>query len=259
MPFLPRLPITRYICDLLMGIAAVAVVATSVEEVYVHICRRKAERVLHAVRQLQVGKSTFEDARAVMIHNGGTVWPHEHSDCSPAHCSFVIVLKHHSLLLPGDVDFPPRLGLQARDGGPGVEVDAGVVTSVTYEADVRGSGGWLLVYELFDINAFPKGPIGKIGRRPYSVRSTNITTEGGGGGLMTTLTSQANAEERNHAFEFNFDCLTKFGGCTSLCQLAPGTFADYVKQTGHMPRREELDPNCARFKPLAAEPDSKHP
>ena len=33
MPFLPRLPITRFICYLLMGLAAVAVLAISVEEV----------------------------------------------------------------------------------------------------------------------------------------------------------------------------------------------------------------------------------
>jgi len=48
--------------------------------------------------------------------------------------------------------------------------------------------------------------------------------------------------------------------CTSLCQLAPAAFADYVKQTGWMPWLKEHDPNCAKFKRLAANPDdTKHP
>jgi len=51
-----------------------------------------------------------------------------------------------------------------------------------------------------------------------------------------------------------------WGGCSSRCQFAPAAFADYVKEAGRMPWPEELDPNCAKFKPPSANPDNtRHP
>ena len=247
-----------------MGVAAVAVLAISIEEVYAHICRRRAERVLHDVRQLQVGKSTFEDARAVVLRNRGGVSPYDHRGCSTAHCTFEVVLKHYPILLEvwGQesllLHVLPRLGLQVWEGGGDVRVDAGIVTCVTYGVLVRGSGGWLLGHEAEEFKAVPKYLQDRTGQRSYFVRWANITTPGGGEGIISTVTLQANPKERNVAADF--DCLTRLGGCTSLCQIAPAAFADYVKQTGRMPWLEEHDPNCGKFKPLAASPDdTKHP
>ena len=76
-----------------------------------------------------------------------------------------------------------------------------------------------------------------------------ITTVGGGEGIQSILTGQANTEERNRAYDFDFDCLTRPGGSTSLCQIAPFAFADFLKETGGMPYLDEHDPHCAKFKP----------
>ena len=83
----------------------------------------------------------------------------------------------------------------------------------------------------------------------------NITTVGGGEGIESTLTPQASAEERKRAYDSDFDCLTKLGGCTSLCLFAPLAFADLVTQEHRMPYADEQDPHCDRFKALLGNPN----
>jgi hypothetical protein len=104
--------------------------------------------------------------------------------------------------------------------------------------------------------AVPKYLQDRMGQHAYYLDWFNITTEGGGEGIECRLTPQAKGEERNRAYDFDFGCLTRWGGCTSLCQLAPAAFADYVKRTGSMPWLDQHDPNCAKFKPLETKPNS---
>jgi hypothetical protein len=255
-----------------MGLAAIAVLAILVQEVSARIYRGRAERLLHDIRQLQVGRSTFEDARAVIVRNGGGVSPYDHTPCSPAHCTFDVALRHYPFFAEHWARFLslemlyhvlrmfPPLGLQDGWGGGAVRVEQGMVTSLAYAAFVRGAGGWVMGRNIVEGEALPKYLQDHFGKRAYYLDWFNITTEGGGEGIESRLTPQANAEERKRAYDFDFDCLTKLGGCTSFCQLAPAAFADYVKQTGRMPWLDEHDPNCAKLKPLAVNPDdAKHP
>ena len=271
MPFLPRLPITRFVCYLLVGLAVVAVLAITVEEVSAHIYRQRAERLLHDVRQLQVGKSTFEDARALIVGHGGGVSPYDHSGCSPTHCTCEVALKHYPFFIEVWARFLnvemlcqmlrvfPALGLQDWWGGANVRVDGGVVTHVWYGVFVRGSGGWVLGHTIDEFKVMPEYLRDRMRQRSYAVGWFNITTEGGGEGVSSTLAHEASAEERERAYGLDFGCLTRRGGCTSLCQLAPTAFADFLKEN-EMPWLDEHDPNCARFKPLVANPNNAaHP
>jgi hypothetical protein len=255
-----------------MGLAAVAVLAISVEEVSNRIYRRRAERLLQDIRQLRVGKSTFENARALILRYHGGVSPYDHAPCSPAHCTFEVALKHYPFFIEHWGQFLnsetgyrllrmlPHLGLQDGDCGADVRVDRGIVTHLDCGVYVRGSGGWVLGRRIVEDETAPKYILDRMADRAYYLRYSNITTAGGGEAIETDLTPQANADERKRACDLDFGCLTKRGGCTSLCQLAPAAFADYVKQTGWMPRLDERDPNCAKFMPPAANPDNaKHP
>jgi hypothetical protein len=255
-----------------MGLAAVAVLAISAEEVSTRIYRRRAERLLYDLRQLQVGKSTFEDARAVIMRHAGGVSPFDHSGCGPAHCTFVVGVEHFPFRMEAwgrhlniEAEYYalralPPLGLQDWESGGDVRIDGGIVTHIGYRVVVRGSGGWVLGYFAVEDRAAARHLPDLMVERPYFVHWFNITTVGGGEGIESSLTPQASTEERNRAYNFNFDCLTRRGGCTSLCQIAPLAFADYVKETGGMPWLDEHDPNCAKFKQPAANPDhAAHP
>ena len=272
MLFLSRLPITRFICYFLMGLVGVAVLAISAEEVSTRIYRRKAEWLLSDLRQLQVGKSTFQDARAVIMRHGGGVSPFDHSGCSPAHCTFDVGLEHYPFFikvwarfLNVDILFHvlralPALGLQDWASGADVRVDGGVVTHVSYSVLVRVSGGWVVGRTTDEFKVIPEHLQSDMGQRSYFVHWSNITTLGGGEAIRSALTPQANAEERRRAYDFDYNCLTKLGGCTGLCQVAPSALADFLKETGQMWRLDEHDPNCAKFKQPAANPNqSAHP
>jgi len=49
----------------------------------------------------------------------------------------------------------------------------------------------------------------------------------GGGGLSAQLTAHASEEEKRKAFNINWSCLTKLGGCSSNAELAP-ELAEYT-------------------------------
>ena len=270
------MPQKKILGYLLVGLAAVVVLALSVAEVSARIYRRRAERLLHDLRQLHVGKSTFEDARAVILAHGGGAEADERSGCSPAHCKFEVELRHDLPLIRlwgrflGNMSYQttfrivhvfPSLGLQDWWTGAIVTVDGGIVNDVWYHVGVRSSGvcvsgcDWVLGRSIRDYKVLPAYLRERMGQRSYSVTHLVITTFGGGEGIDSTLTPQATVEERKRAYDFDFDCLTRLGGCTSLCQFAPSAFADLVKETHHLPELDKNDPHCAKFKTPAGNPE----
>jgi hypothetical protein len=195
------------------------------------------------------------------VAHGGGVSPFDHSGCNLTHCTFEVAIKHYPLLMevwgPSLLSMEttwqvvrvlPAIGLQDWHAGATVLVDGGIVTKVNYGVFVRGNGGSVLGRHTDELLVKPEHLRERMGQRSYFVSWFNITTVGGGEGIKSTLTPQANAEERNRAYDVDFGCLTKLGGCTSLRQMAPNAFADLVKEVGEMPWLDAHDPHCARFK-----------
>jgi hypothetical protein len=141
------------------------------------------------------------------------------------------------------------LGLQDWQAGASVQVDRGIVTHIGYGVLVRGRGDWVLGRTTDEFQSVPVYLQDRMGQRSYFVNEFNITTFGGGEGIESSLTPLASTEEKDRAYDLDFDCLTKLGGCTSLCQIAPSSFADLAKETHYLPYRSGHDPNCARFIP----------
>lgn len=218
---------------LLIGIVALTVATVLGAKVSARIYRQRAMRLLHAIRQLQVGKSTFDEARAVIVGHGGGVSPYDHSGCSPAHCTFEVALRHYPLFVDvwgrylltertwQIVHLFPLLGVQDGWGGAEVRVDNGIVTQVGYGIAARGSGDEVLGRTVDEFKVIPEYLQDRMGQRSYFVNGVNITTTGGGEGIESTLTPQASAEERDRAYDIDFDCLTKMGGCTASANSPP--------------------------------------
>jgi len=200
------------------------------------VSRRKAERLLHDIRQLQVGKSTFADARAKIVGHGGGISPYNSSGCSPARCTFEVSLEHYPVprralswligLMSDQMAFRvvhvfTCLGLQDWQAGSTVQVDGGIVSTVDFRVLVRDRGDSVLGRTTYEFRAVPAYLQDGMGQRSYSVNPYNITTFGGGEGIESYLTPLASTEEIDRAFDLDFDCLTRLGGCTSLCQMAP--------------------------------------
>jgi hypothetical protein len=251
---------------LLIGLAALPVFVLAGAEVSTRISSRRAERLLHDLNQLQVGKSTFEDARAMIARHGGGVSPNDHLGCSPAHCTFWVALDHYPLLMKvwgphismdalyRVFQVLPRLGMEDWQAGASVTVDEGIVTRLSCSVLARCSGGGLLGRLIEEFSVTPEYLKDRMRERSYYVHWLNITTVGGGEGIHSVLTPRANADERARAYDYDLSCLTRVGGCTSLCQFAPLAFADLVKESHWVPYLDEKDPNCAKFKSLEENP-----
>ncbi len=247
---------------LLVGLVALVVVPLSVAEVSARMARRKAERLLHDIRQLQVGKSTFEAARAFIAAHGGSVAP----GCTSAHCSLKARVESYPPLMNvwgrfSGAETEDRLlralryvGLQYWFVRCDVTVGGEIVTEAESTILVLARGGWALEREMVDAETIPGYVPGEPDLPAYSV-NWMFFSQSLGEGLRSRLTPAANAEQRSRAYDFNFDCLTTLGGCASLCKLAPAAFADEAKLLDRLPYLEENDPQCVRFKPPATTPN----
>ncbi len=67
----------RFLALLLIGFIAASLLVFVAAKVSAHISRRRAEHLLHDLRELQVGKSTFENARVLIERHGGGDLPPE--------------------------------------------------------------------------------------------------------------------------------------------------------------------------------------
>jgi hypothetical protein len=242
-----RIATKKSLFFLLIGIVAISLVGLLVAEASGRISRRRAERLLHGLRQLQVGKSTVEDARGLIVGFGGGNAPYDHSGCTAKHCTFEVVLRHNPPLVRlwgpwmfnGDatwrvVHIFPSFGLQDWHAGATVSVDGGFVTQSRYGVLVRGKDGGVLGREIEEFSALPEYRRDDMTRRSYRVSPFIITTLGGGRGIRSSLTTGATLEERNRAYDVNFDCLTRLRGCSSLDQFAPKSASDLVRERNYI-------------------------
>ena len=66
--------------------------------------------------------------------------------------------------------------------------------------------------------------------------------------MRTETTTQATEEERQHAFDFDLACLSRFRGCSVLCEVVPSAWVDYQEKTkangNFVPNDDLTDLHC---------------
>ena len=69
--------------------------------------------------------------------------------------------------------------------------------------------------------------------------------------LSAGVRSDASAQQRRRAFDFDFSCLSRIGGCRGACEIMPSAWLDYQKQAPPngraLPSEEADDPLCKKL------------
>ncbi|MGH9554493.1 MAG: hypothetical protein ACRD2Y_01605 [Terriglobales bacterium] len=169
--------------------------------------RRQAEQFLRDAERLEIGRSTFSDVEILAHKYGGKIYPGD-QECSPEKCRFHFEFENYWL---HKIGLAPRTRLFAE-----VTVSAGRVASRTTSFEL-GTGP---AFYSVDVLEWPKQPTDEHYRVSLQ-RSGNIRWR-----AHIRLTPEATPEQRDRAYRFNLDCLSRFFGCTDSADLLPSVWQD---------------------------------
>jgi hypothetical protein len=203
--------------------------------------RRKAENLLRDVQTIHVGKSTTEDVTNLLRNYRDTGYPASSSMCPSADSSYSVRIANDSLNQLG-MKFPKlrKIGLKPWGVVAMFLLERGKVCYFQYSFGLMRSNQWKeLIVEVAAPPALPDEEF-----EPYFPRYL-----GGKAIHFTTLIyPEATLDQRRRAFDLDFSCLTRVGGCTNACEMMPSAWPDYLKETReagtNLPADELADPRC---------------
>jgi len=210
--------------------------------------QRKAEALLREVRGLSVGESSEEDVLSIVRRYGG-----ENGSTASGYCS-AIGGETHSVGVSNN--FLNRLGVKMPllrpFGNPFWRVNAtfviqnGLLCFASYDYEgFLGDGDWSVSADVYSRQSFPKYPDAP---EAYEILAGTFRHDRS---FRTTVTPDATAEQREHAFDLDLSCITRFGECRQPCELMPSVWLDdqrIARERGlSLPSDEINDPRCKKL------------
>lgn len=176
------------------------------------VLQREAAGLLTDVTTLKVGNTSSEDAKRVTEHHRKEL---SKAECTGESCEYGFTVSNR--LLSWTHAEPPAKFIA------GFTVVDGTVTHIY--ADLAR---FMPIYPTFSASA---GEVDEYAETPeYFARAGHygFPTPVGKPYLRVILDRQADVTQRQHAFAFSFQCLTKLGGgCDLPCDYLPKAFADW--------------------------------
>jgi len=165
------------------------------------LAQRDAKRCLHDVLMLRVGESSFQDvmrmARPYASHR--LTYP---PACGPEECELTFTFQNK---WPAKLRLAPLVGLMIK-----VVVSKGTMQSL---------GANLLEYD--DSQLMFEARVSESSKEAMNVPEAFRFACPDPSGVFVSLTPNATMEERQRAFDFNLDCLSKLGGCNGASEYVP--------------------------------------
>jgi hypothetical protein len=203
---------------------------------------RQAETLLSQVKTLRVRESTFQDAKQLADQYDGKVDYHWITDdhrepCTVERCKFMISLGTWPEHQPGFIEEALRfVGIRAYGVEAAVGVRNGRVMEtefgVTTEAKLGTTGEqWLAavakVSDRFPRSDHSEGHRQGLDKHPNrEVIHPHFTITGGGQIIVSEVTADTNAAEKERPFNFRLSCISSLMGCSELRELAPSAWED---------------------------------
>jgi len=248
--------LSRRVAKLVLALLLVAPLgAWVVLRVSLLIKVREAKALLSQVKALRVRESTFQDAKRLADQYNGKVEDHwkteDRSDpCTFENCKFMISLGTWPDRQPGLLKEALRfVGIRAYgvEGAVGVRNGRVIGTEfgVTTEATPGSVGGqWIAavakISDRFSQSDYSRGHRLVLDDHPNrEVIHPHFTTTGGGQIILSEVTADANAVEKDRAFDFRFSCISGLRGCSELRELAPSAWEDLTASSSE--QEEQLE------------------
>ena len=226
-----------------------AALAVAVLSLYVHAqrFRDRGQGLFDEIMSLQVGVSTFADARKLADEFADRLIITS-AECLPIECQFYVRLANAPFLTFDDCcRLLRRLGLRPSLIVAHVAVRKGTIRFASVHVSYRTSHGHWLDASAKAIESFglldKAQDLGLQLHPNYAVEVGTITTIGGGEFISAAYAPQATVHERRIVTHIRLSCLTKVPDCSTVADLMPeGATALETDQRWIKENRSTLDP-----------------
>jgi hypothetical protein len=239
----------------LTGLLVLYLVLLAAVQIGQRITRRRAEHLLSDLRGLQLEKSSWSDAQALMQRWGR--WGHYKGTCDAAHCDYLIDFDSAGMATWPAVtserlsDLLSRfLGITTKvlnihvsevQGEFHLQKNLVVGTSFSVISNLPGGGALSSrVTGTRDLEPYDLWPE----RDPHSEYRTVLRT-GTIGYFFTQFTAATKQEDVEWLTAVNFSCITRWVPCTEMGDLLPSAWAKYIAEGKQVGAIRERIANCA--------------
>ena len=219
------------------------------------ITRRRAEHLLSDLRGLQLEKSSWSDAQALMQRWGR--WGHYEGTCDADHCDYwihfdsvgmttgpIVISDRFFNIFRRSMEITTKvLGAHLSDVQGGFHLQNNLVVGTWFSlvTDVPG-GGQLMsrvigTRNLEEYKLWPE-------KDPHPEYRT-VLRSGTMGYFFTQFTAATKPEDVEWLTAFNFSCMTRWVPCREMGDLLPSAWAKYTAETKHVPATRERIADCA--------------
>src|SRR5208282_1012367 len=220
------------------------------------ILRRRAERLLADIRNLNLRKSTWNDAQQIFARWGA--WGHYDGACTQGSCSYQVEF--------GDfMNTYPHLAQRLQFLEPAYRLFGGRTSLIRAGFDIHDGVIWAKGFSLFvevpperAPNSYEYTLIGSawsVSRfrsfRPSLADHPNyiVGTPGGCTGCLAVFAEfspYSDPADVERLMQFDLSCLTKRQPCREKAEIMPAAWAQYLKD-GDNARAVEMRPECSIY------------
>lgn len=174
----------------------------------------RAQAFLSDVTKLEVGKSTFEEAKSVAQKHGGIPWWVSDGSmrCTWQECVFQFVFQNKPLTSTRVVPWVGLIGT--------VTVKDGVVTqeSISYHRYAKRP----FAYDVEEMVLQPaQTPEGRGMRRMLGLTRMNVDPDGVPSAVLIGLEAPSSSSQKKRAYAVDVSCLSKLFGCGNASSFFP--------------------------------------
>ena len=242
----------------LTSLLVIYLVLLATVQISQRITRRRAEHLLSDLRGLQLERSSWNDAQALMQRWGR--WGHYEGTCDADHCDYWIHFDSVGMVTGPTVTSERFFNLFSRS--------AQMATSVL-RAHLPGvEGGFhlqnnLVVGTWFSLATNVPGVGGPLFSRVIGTRTRNlepydlwpekdphpeyrtVLRSGTIGYFFTQFTVATKSEDVEWLTAVNFSCITRWVPCREMGDLLPYAWAKYIAETKHVGATRQRIAECA--------------
>ncbi len=241
----------------LTSLLVIYLVLLAAVQISQRITRRRAEHLLSDLRGLQLERSSWSDAQALMQRWGR--WGHYEGTCGADHCDYVIRFDSVGLVTRRIVISErfsdlfsrfalmatPALGAHLPNVAGGFRLQNNLVIETSFSLGMYVPGGGSPLSGVFGKRRRNLEPYDLWPEKDPHPEYRTVLRTGTIGGFFTQFTAATKQEDVEWLTAYNFSCITRWVPCREVGDLLPSAWAKFTAESKRVSAIRERIAYCA--------------